>query len=140
MTPEDVRGLQCQISDALRDRASRIRNGNDLATVRKVLSEVQESAAEWLRQTGSADEAAHGWIQTTDRLPTAADHHLGPTHRHVPCLAVTFLRPRETEFLQWDLRCQCWNDRNGRPFTSNPGDVICWMPLPAPPAEEASLG
>lgn len=206
MTPENVRGMQCQISDALRDRACRIRNGNDLATVRKVLGEVRESAAEWLRQTGDPDapgearetfrlsaldaslpaaarakmlaaediasgrvvgsrgapgflvrgiaerrrareleqdeakaQRQDGWIKTADRLPTAADHYLGDPLgreapvRHVPCLAVTFLRPRETELLLWDLRCQCWNDRNGRPFTGNPGDVICWMPLPAPP-------
>ncbi len=60
MKPEDVRGLQCQISDVLRDYASRIRNnGRDLATVRKVLGEVRESAAEWLRQTGGPQETVH---------------------------------------------------------------------------------
>ena len=53
--PEDLRGMQLQISDVLRDCASRIRNGGDLATVQKVLGEVQESAAEWLRQTGEGN-------------------------------------------------------------------------------------
>ncbi len=60
MTPEDVRGLQLQISDVLRDSASRIRNnGRDLATVRKVLCEVRDSAAEFLRQTGGTGETVH---------------------------------------------------------------------------------
>lgn len=59
MRPEDLRGMQLQISDVLRDCASRIRNGGDLATVQKVLGEIRDSAAEFLRQTGGSQETVH---------------------------------------------------------------------------------
>lgn len=150
MTPENVRGLQCQISDAVRDRASRIRNGNDLATVRKVLGEVRESAAQWLRQTGG-DPSAHGWIKTTDRLPTPSDHPGGATRRdswgrvvpidHIPCLVVLRSRPKEVALLLWNPHepC-CWDDASGDDFYCGAGDVLHWMPAPAVPAEEVPDG
>lgn len=42
--------MQRQIEHCMRDYASRIRNTNDPAAIRKVLGQVQETAAEFLRQ------------------------------------------------------------------------------------------
>lgn len=50
---EDVRMMQREISDVLLAHGRRIRYGNDLATVRKVLGEVQAGVAEFLRASGA---------------------------------------------------------------------------------------
>jgi hypothetical protein len=55
VTPEDedVRMMQREISDVLLAHGRRIRCGNDLATVRKALGEVQTDVAEFLRASGA---------------------------------------------------------------------------------------
>jgi hypothetical protein len=55
VTPEDedVRMMQCEISNVLLAHGRRIRCGNDLATVRKVLGDVQTDVAEFLRASGA---------------------------------------------------------------------------------------
>lgn len=60
MTPEDedVRMMQREISDVLIAHGRRIRYGNDLATVRRVLGEVQAGVAEFLRKVGDAPEVS----------------------------------------------------------------------------------
>ena len=85
------------------------------------------------------------WIQSADRLPIATDHPGGATRKdpwgrevpidHVPCLAVLRSRPRGVALLQWNLHHLCWDDDSGDDHCCAAGDVLCWMPAPAPPAE-----
>jgi hypothetical protein len=91
VTTDDLRGMQQQISDVLRDYASRIRNGGDLATVQKVLGEIRDSAAEFLRQTGGSQETVHldapGGAACADpsARPTSRSHRGRPRPRGSRC-------------------------------------------------------